>query len=408
MIIEDIDPKPKKKAPVKVKNLPFPLPKFEATPYTPAPTVEKAKPKPKAKAPAAQPTQVSTPAPFPFSPRGGGLLQPPAAAVRPPSAGPTYDWLLNFWQRNQTVRPNFSALTPAPNITGGPTYRLPSLPEPNMSTPEGPRYSAPPAITRQQAPVSGAGYAPGAFSPPTEGPIDRVRQGAGGAYMPMIHRMDAYPPGQGPMTPMAWDMYTGEAATPNMSTPNGPVYVPPLSQIYNAFPEWAPNYVPPAATPAEAEATAATGTAGNTGKAGGRRSSRYYPRTYYGSSGGGYYGGGGGGGGSANAADYERYGISKPWMEAFKAFWGHDQPAAQWGLYNAIVELFARYANRMPQLEDWTQLWAAIKEDYTARGLTEVNPYSRLEMYEPIISKLFARQPAVQLPTVSYAPALSF
>lgn len=398
---------PKKKAPVKVKNLPFPLPKFEATPYTPAPTVEKAKPKAKPKPPAQE--QVSTPAPFPFSPRGGGLLQPPAAAARQP--GPTYDWLMNFWQRSQTVRPNFSALTPAPNIVGQqtPTYRLPDFtPAPNMSTPEGPRYSPPPAIARQQAPVSGAGYAPGTFSPPSVGPLDRARQGAAGPYMPMVYReQEQAPAQQGPlMSPMAYDLYTGEAATPNMSTANGPVYAPPLEQIYNAFPEWAPNYVPPAATPAPAETPAAGGSATSGGTR--SRSSRYYPRTYYGSSGGGYYGGGGGGGGSANAGDYERYGISKPWMEAFKAFWGHDQPAAQWGLYNSLVELFARYANRMPQLEDWTQLWAAIKEDYTARGLTEVNPYSRLEMYEPIIEKLFARQPAVQLPTVSYAPALSF
>ena len=372
--------------PIKIKNLPFDLPRFEAQPYTPVPVA------PKPTKPAGKPAPTpAKPAPaFPFPPRGGGMLQPTRTTAvagvetpdvpEPPDPGP--------------VRMHYTL----------PIYA------PNMSTPNGPVYSPPPAIARRPAPnmstAAGAVYAP----PPPTG-IPQARAGAR-PYMPMIERAmpqpEAWALGSLPMSyPQAGttDFFTGQAVQPNMSTPYGPVYVSPYSQLVNAGIAEPQPY-----TPAEQQAAQAPATPAQDKKAGRQRygssrggSGRYYPSRYYGS--GGY--GGGGGGGGANAADYEKWGISQSWMEAYKAFWGQDMPTNMWGLYNQLVELFARYAGRMPQLSDWQSIWASIKADYTARGVDFPNPYSRLEMYEPIIEK-FAPQPTVQLPTVSYGPGLSF
>lgn len=375
--------------PIKIKNLPFDLPRFEAQPYTPVPVA----PKPAKPAGKPAPTPSASTPPFPFPPRGGGLLAPPTTPTRTTAVA-------------GVETPDI----PEPPAPTGPVrmhYTLPIY-APNMSTAGGPVYSPPPAIATRPAPnmstPAGAVYSP----PPTGIPQARP---AARPYMPMIERAmpqpEAWPRyGNYAQSLVAYDLMTGQPAAPNMSTPNGPVYVSPYGELVRAGVTNPQNWTPSEQVAAQPPATPAQdGTAGRQRYS--SRSRGYYPSRYYGSSGRSYYGGGGGGGGGANAADYERYGISQPWMEAYKAFWGQDMPTNMWGLYNQLVELFARYAGRMPQLSDWASIWQSIKADYTTRGVDFPNPYSRLEMYEPIIEK-FAPQPTVQLPTVSYSPALSF
>lgn len=344
------DPNQPKKKPIVVKDLPFDLPTFEAQRYTPA---------------AAQPNLT----------RLGYSLARTVATAKQALATPMPPKRGTPPASKATPRP-VQAPTPSPTV---PVYRAKvpaappvryALPEyaPNMSTASGPVYVPPPA-----QPV-----------PP---------------YMPMIQRQ--LPAGGG------------------ASGAGGGGYDPALFKPlpYGPYDEATLNIVGPALypgayTPAEQQAAQPPATPAQDKKAGRQRygnrgGSGYYPSRYYGGSSGRYYGGGGGGGGGAAASDYERYGISQPWMEAYKAFWGQDMPTNMWGLYNQLVELFARYAGRMPQLSDWQSIWQSIKADYTARGVDFPNPYSRLEMYEPLMEK-FAPQPTVQLPTVSYGPGLSF
>ena len=143
--------------------------------------------------------------------------------------------------------------------------------------------------------------------------------------------------------------------------------------------------------------------------------SSYRPYSYSGSSGGyssggyssGGYSSGGGGGGGASASEYEQYGITKPWMEAYKESWGSVLPQKLWGMYEPITSLFTRYMNRLPQLEDWKAIWDASKQYFAENEIDRQHMPMRLELYEPFISNM-VRQPLFTPPDVSYSPGMSF
>jgi hypothetical protein len=110
-------------------------------------------------------------------------------------------------------------------------------------------------------------------------------------------------------------------------------------------------------------------------------------------------GGGGGGGGS----QFERYGISKDWMQAYKAFWGHALPSEAWGMFSPVQELFSRYQSRLPQLDDWQRIWQAAKDYMVGAGKDAKNMPKNLALYEPWIAQ-GVRPPLFTPPTTSYAP----
>lgn len=141
-----------------------------------------------------------------------------------------------------------------------------------------------------------------------------------------------------------------------------------------------------------------------TQKGGGRSGggSGYYPRAYY--AGGGSGGGGGGGGG---ASEFERYGMTKDWMQAYKAFWGHALPQEYWGMFSPVQELFSRYQSRLPQMDDWQRIWQAAKDYQVGAGKDAKNMPKNLALYEPWIAQ-GVRPPLFTPPAVSYAPFLSF
>ena len=136
------------------------------------------------------------------------------------------------------------------------------------------------------------------------------------------------------------------------------------------------------------------------GRSGG---SGYYPRAYYG--GGGSYGGGGGGGGGGS--DFERYGMTKDWMEAYKTFWGHAMPSEYYGMFSPVQELFSRYQSRLPQLDDWQRIWQSAKDYMVGAGKDAKNMPKNLALYEPWIAG-GVRPPLFTPPAISYAPTLSF
>ena len=149
---------------------------------------------------------------------------------------------------------------------------------------------------------------------------------------------------------------------------------------------------------AAADAAKAKAAAGK-GRSGG--GSGYYPRAYYGGGSGG--GGGGGGGGS----EFERYGMTKDWMQAYKTFWGHALPREFWGMFSPVQELFSRYQSRLPQLDDWQRIWQAAKDYQVGAGKDAKNMPKNLALYEPWIAQ-GVRPPLFTPPAVSYAPFLSF
>lgn len=121
----------------------------------------------------------------------------------------------------------------------------------------------------------------------------------------------------------------------------------------------------------------------------------------YGGSRGGY---GGGGGGSSGGGAYEGYGMTDEWMNAYKTFWGQELPSDQYAMYQSITDLFARYANRIPQLHDWQRMWEAQR--YEDPELS--NMWAGIAPYDPMMQEQFVRQPLFTPPPVSYAPASSF
>lgn len=127
-------------------------------------------------------------------------------------------------------------------------------------------------------------------------------------------------------------------------------------------------------------------------------------RSYYPTS---VYGGGSGSGGGGSAAAYEQYGITSPWMDAYKSVWGKELSPKLYGLVNPVTSLFTRYMNRLPQLEDWNMIWAAAKQYYANNEIKADQMPLRLEVYEPLIAAM-RRQPLFTPPTISYAPQLSF
>jgi len=144
------------------------------------------------------------------------------------------------------------------------------------------------------------------------------------------------------------------------------------------------------------------GTKAAAGSAIGKRSSGGYRSGY---SGGGYSGGGSGGsGGSSEGGAYEGYGMTPEWMQAYKSFWGEELPSDMYSMFQAIEQLFSRYANRMPQLYDWQRIWETIRNgDASAKNMWE-----SIQPYEPMLQEQFVRQPLFTPPTVSYAPDSSF
>lgn len=133
-------------------------------------------------------------------------------------------------------------------------------------------------------------------------------------------------------------------------------------------------------------------------------SSSYRPYSYS-SSGGSSYSSGSGGGGSAGQ-EYEQYGITKPWMDAYKEFWGSALPQKLWGMYEPVTSLFSRYMNRLPQMDDWQKIWQASQDYFAANEIDRKHMPIRLELYEPFIANM-VRQPLFTPPDVSYSPGFS-
>jgi hypothetical protein len=129
-----------------------------------------------------------------------------------------------------------------------------------------------------------------------------------------------------------------------------------------------------------------------------KRAKTYYPSSYYkASSGTGASAGGG-------AKDYESYGITPDWMEAYKGFWGQNLPEQMWGVYQPAVNLFSRYAGRLPQLTDWAKMWSNMR----ASNAELANMWKPIELYEPMIANRFTRPPLFTPPAVTYSPTMSF
>lgn len=285
-----------------------------------------------------------------------GIYAPRPTAPRPAAPKPKPKPRTNY-------RPPSS-----PPTVGGP-YR----PKPKTTTPLRPANFS--TITASARSRVGNTYAPGGLSFPTPRfEADPASRGAYGVQVPgttgTVRPGAGYDPALFKPTPFGpWDKATTAALV-------------------------AAGVYPGAAQPAQAQAPKG-------GKAGSGRSG-YAPRAYYGG-GGGYSGGGGGGGGS----DFERYGMSKDWMEAYKTFWGHAMPSEYYGMFSPVQELFSRYQSRLPQLDDWQRIWQAAKEYMVGAGKDAKNMPKNLALYEPWIAQ-GVRPPLFTPPTVSYAPFLSF
>lgn len=281
-----------------------------------------------------------------------------------------------YWPKPAAPKPRPTAPKPKPRTTYRPASRPPGVaapyrPKPKTTTPLRPANFS--TITASARSRVGNTYAPGAGTPyarPTYGPAPAPQR-----------------PGV-PGTTGPWTQPKGYDPRLFKPFPFGP-YDKDTTEMLKAAGMYGTAQEP------VAQAKAPKG-----GKAGSGRSG-YAPRAYYGS--GGYSGGGGGGGGS----DFERYGMSKDWMQAYKTFWGHAMPSEYYGMFSPVQELFSRYQSRLPQLDDWQRIWQAAKEYMTGAGKEAKNMPLNLALYEPWIAQ-GVRPPLFTPPTVSYAPFLSF
>ena len=269
---------------------------------------------------------------------------------------------------------------PARPASRPPGVASPYRPKPKTTTPLRPANFS--TITASARSRVGNIYAPGGLSFPTpQFTADPASRGAYGVQVPgttgrRYTATGGYDPAMFKPAPFGpWDKVTTEALV--------------RAGVYGAMPGDQP--IPTAQRPDK----------GKAGTGGGR--SGYVPRAYYGG-GGGYSGGGGGGGGGSQ---FERYGISKDWMQAYKAFWGHALPSEAWGMFSPVQELFSRYQSRLPQLDDWQRIWQAAKDYMVGAGKDAKNMPKNLALYEPWIAQ-GVRPPLFTPPTTSYAPFLSF
>lgn len=131
---------------------------------------------------------------------------------------------------------------------------------------------------------------------------------------------------------------------------------------------------------------------------------------YSGSGGGGYSyspsSGGGGGGGGGNDA-WRQYGWDPEVFKGYRRFWGSTMPEELWPQYRSINDTFARYNERMMQIEDWKRIWQATRDYYTQGGIKRQHGFKNISRYGPVIARLAPPAKAV-LPDVSYSQNLSF
>ncbi len=282
-----------------------------------------------------------------------------------------------YWPKPAAPKPRPAAPKPKPR-----TYRPASRP-PGVAAPYRPKQKTTtplrPAnfstITASARSRVGNIYAPGAGTPyarPTYGPVPAPQRPAVPGTMGTTKNYDPL------MNALAGGVAASAATTPALA---------PLLA----------TYLTGQGQPAQAQAPKG-------GKAGSGRSG-YAPRAYYG--GGGGYSGGGGGGGGGGGSQFERYGMSKDWMQAYKAFWGHAMPTDAWGMFSPVQQMFTNLQGRMPQLDDWQRIWQAAKDYLTTAGKDAKNMPKNLALYEPW-SAQGVRPPLFTPPTTSYAPFLSF
>lgn len=203
-------------------------------------------------------------------------------------------------------------------------------------------------------------------------------------YMPIVGNIPSRPPTPSQYFPLVLN-------NPPRTEPTNPLFFPLVMSNQNPTD---PRYFPTVTAPASPVVPAPVVPAPVATTSAQRR---YYPTSVY--------GGSGGGGGSSKA--YEQYGITSPWMDAYKSVWGKELSPKLYGLVNPVTSLFTRYMNRLPQLEDWNMIWAAAKQYYANNEIKADQMPLRLEVYEPLIAAM-RRQPLFTPPTISYAPQLSF